>query len=169
METALQALAYASVAGASLFYTWIWWRPTAFRSLTAPSDPSKAMAFWANVLKVLQIGSIALLTNWSAALSLPAWRWGVCLAFLAAGQHLNYLVMKLLGIDGVYYGVRFGKHIPWVHGYPYNTIKDPQYVGGILSCIGAAFVAPVDICVFWILNYFYLMWLERSEPKGKAT
>ena len=36
---------------------------------------------------------------------------------------------QLLGEDGVYYGSRFGKNIPWVNAWPYNSLRDPQYLG----------------------------------------
>nr|GEY42127.1 phosphatidyl-N-methylethanolamine N-methyltransferase [Tanacetum cinerariifolium] len=42
------------------------------------------------------------------------------------GQFLNFRVYQLLGEAGTYYGVRFGKNIPWVTEFPFVTVKDPQ-------------------------------------------
>lgn len=88
----------------------------------------QAMAVLANILKTIQYVAIAYLTNWSVVASrcltlqyaLPG------LLLLAFGQHLNAAVYRVLGVNGVYYGARFGKSIPWVKGYPYDRFRDPQ-------------------------------------------
>lgn len=36
----------------------------------------------------------------------------------------------------MYYGVKFGHKIPWCHGFPFNTVSHPQYVGCVLSIWG---------------------------------
>lgn len=131
--------------------------------------PLQNMAWWANVLKVAQYVSIAACTNWSSVLAaasnpstlLPA------LLLLGMGQHLNYKVYQLLGMNGVYYGYRFGKSIPWVEQYPYSVMRDPQYIGCILSLGGAALMgAPTELCMWWLANYLYLMWVESKVPDG---
>ncbi len=127
------------------------------------------MAWWANVLKAVQYSSIAALTDFSVvaerardpSLLLPG------IAFLLFGQHLNLAVYNALGVNGVYYGNRFGKDIPWVKSYPYSVWADmhPQYLGCLASLAGAALLgAPQEICIWWASNYFYLMWLESRDP-----
>lgn len=101
------------------------------------------MAVWANVLKVIQFASIAAASNWVAASTLSPLTWAAIIGLIAYGQHLNVLVFKLLGRDGVYYGSRFGKSLPWISAYPYNTMRDPQYIGSIITLAGCAFVIPV--------------------------
>lgn len=126
------------------------------------------MALLANVIKVAQIGSLVALTDWSALHSLSQLQLFLSLALIAYGQHLNFLVYKHLGVDGVYYGSRFGRSLPWVTAYPYNAIKDPQYVGCVITLIGAAFVVPFHAIAWWFVNYMYLMWLESAVPTGIA-
>lgn len=163
--TATRAAAYVSIAAASVFYTWIWKRPEQFRKLASPRDPCQAMASIANVIKLAQFATVVLATNWAAVTSMPMWHW-VAMTFLAVlGQHLNFLVFHHLGVDGTYYGVRFGKQLPWVHAYPFGYVKDPQYVGSSISLLGACFIVPVDICLFWIANYVFLIWLERDNDR----
>ncbi|CAH9145574.1 unnamed protein product [Cuscuta epithymum] len=52
------------------------------------------------------------------------------LAFLAPAflllASLLVWVYQLLGESGTYYGVRFGKNIPWVTQFPFGVIRDPQ-------------------------------------------
>jgi methylene-fatty-acyl-phospholipid synthase len=122
------------------------------------------MAFWANVLKFIQFASIVALTNWKAASELPYASLVACFSLIALGQHLNFLVYKLLGVDGVYYGSRFGKSLPWVTAYPYDTVRDPQYVGSMITILGCSFIAPAQIMIWWFANYLYLMWLESKIP-----
>ncbi|XP_031102216.1 uncharacterized protein LOC116006088 isoform X2 [Ipomoea triloba] len=51
--------------------------------------------------------------------------------FLFLAAFLLRPVAQLEGIPIV--GVRFGKNIPWVTQFLFGVIKDPQYVGSILS------------------------------------
>lgn len=122
------------------------------------------MAFWANVLKVIQFTALFFCTSWETAFKMPLWQWAVALTLIAAGQHLNFLVYHLLGVDGVYYGSRFGKKLAWVTAYPYNTMRDPQYIGSMITLFGGAFIAPAEIILWWFANYCYLMWLESKVP-----
>ncbi len=50
----------------------------------------------------------------------------VCTALLPAGH------------DGVYYGFKLGVKVPWVTGWPFNTVSHPQYVGSVLTVWGMA-------------------------------
>jgi methylene-fatty-acyl-phospholipid synthase len=68
-------------------------------------------------------------------------------------------------LAGVYYGARFGKSIPWVYAYPYSHIRDPQYVGCIITLLAVAPVIPMELMMWWLGNYCYLMWLESKVPK----
>jgi methylene-fatty-acyl-phospholipid synthase len=160
-----RAAAYASVAAASAFYTWIWLRPEQFRKLAGARDPCQAMASVSNVIKLAQFTTVVAATNWAAVQHMPLWQWVAMAVLAVVGQHLNFLVFHHLGVDGTYYGVRFGKQLPWVHAYPFGYVKDPQYVGSSISLLGACFIAPVDVCLFWIANYIYLIWLERDNDR----
>jgi methylene-fatty-acyl-phospholipid synthase len=113
---------------------------------------------WA--LKLVQFSSMAALSELPKLqanlrrpeLALPA------LLLAGAGQTLNALVYKHLGHDGVYYGFKFGKKVPWVTAFPYSHMRDPQYIGTLLSLAAAWTIGfPVELCSWWALNYFYLM------------
>lgn len=81
-----------------------------------------------------------------AAASLP--RLALAVAAIAVGQVLNFAVYASIGGDGVYYGTRLGKRVPWVHGFPFSLggggkpgagvrIPHPQYLGSALTALGA--------------------------------
>lgn len=67
------------------------------------------------------------------------------------GQVLNAAVYRTIGGDGVYYGARLGRVVPWVHGFPFRLFRGksrkadagirlphPQYVGSAATVAGAA-------------------------------
>ena len=124
------------------------------------------MALLAHALKVVQFASTAALTDWSALRAAPLWAWLVCAVVVAFGQHLNYRVYALLGIDGVYYGSRLGKAVPWVTSYPYSAFRDPQYVGCIATLLGVAPFVRGELVAWWLANYLYLIALEAHVPQS---
>ena len=132
------------------------------------------MFYIAAVVKFLQIASTSLLMEWAFLFELMGGDFGavgqfivlLCVVLLALGQLLSGRVYKLLGVDGVYYGAQFGKKVEWVTEWPYGKSKmsHPMYVGCMLTLAGAAPFMPIDLALFWIANYAYLMVLESSEP-----
>ena len=94
---------------------------------------------YAHVLKVIQFVSIGMCTDWNKiqATAMNPLYAVPAVAFLLFGQHLNARVYELLGVDGVYYGYRFGKHIPWRTEWPYSHVRDPQYLGSACTVVGA--------------------------------
>lgn len=74
----------------------------------------------------LDLSSISLL-NWLAAL-----------AMVAYGQSLNLGIFSAIGHDGVYYGFKLGRKVPWVSCWPFDTVSHPQYVGSVLTVWGMA-------------------------------
>lgn len=84
-----------------------------------------------------------------------------------AGQVLNAAIFKAIGHEGVYYGFKLGHKIPWVTGFPFDTVSHPQYVGSVLSVWAAAALvwtqAPTGvglIAVYWTLLYVITGWQE---------
>lgn len=75
----------------------------------------------------------------------------------------NYRVYQLLGESGTYYGVRFGKNIPWVTEFPFGYIKDPQYVGSIMSLLACISLVPFQYILLWSLGYIFMIHLESKE------
>ncbi len=50
---------------------------------------------------------------------------------------------------------RFGRSIPWVYDFPFGYVRDPQYVGSILSLLGALCWTPHYYVFLWIAGYVY--------------
>lgn len=104
-------------------------------------DPVQAMYKIACGLKIVQFVTFA--AYW-LSLGAPqfdqitAVRFLIFVVFFAIGQALNAGIYKAIGIDGVYYGCRLGKTIPWYNGFPFNVCPHPQYVGSALSFWGIA-------------------------------
>lgn len=75
----------------------------------------------------------------------------------------------MLGEAGTYYGVRFGKSIPWVEEFPFGYIKDPQYVGSIMSLLACSWCVPWQYILVWVIGYVFMMKLESKEdPATRA-
>jgi methylene-fatty-acyl-phospholipid synthase len=68
-------------------------------------------------------------------------QWLAFLILVCYGQSLNVGIFQAIGHDGVYYGFKLGRKIPWVTGWPFDTVSHPQYVGSVLTIWG--FVALV--------------------------
>lgn len=75
-------------------------------------------------------------------------------------------VIDLLGEEGVYYGARFGKKLPWVEKFPFGYFRDPQYVGSIMSLLGVSCWVPFRFIALWIIGYFFMMVIEREEDSN---
>lgn len=81
----------------------------------------------------------------------------------------NYRVYQLLGESGTYYGVRFGQNVPWVTEFPFGVIKDPQYVGSIMSLLACLSWVPLQYILLWSLGYAFMIYLESKEdPSTRA-
>ena len=81
----------------------------------------------------------------------------------------NDRVYQLLGEPGTYYGVRFGKTIPWVTEFPFGVISDPQYVGSIMSLVACISWVPFQYILLWILGYVFMIRVESKEdPSTRA-
>jgi methylene-fatty-acyl-phospholipid synthase len=68
-------------------------------------------------------------------------QWLLFLVLVCYGQSLNVGIFSAIGHDGVYYGFKLGRKIPWVTGWPFDSVSHPQYVGSVLTIWG--FVALV--------------------------
>eukprot|EP00878_Enallax_costatus_P008331 GHUV01008709.1.p2 GENE.GHUV01008709.1~~GHUV01008709.1.p2 ORF type:complete len:196 (+),score=8.20 GHUV01008709.1:519-1106(+) len=148
-------------------YAFIWFKPKAWMRMF-PKNPVDAFATAGLVGKVLQFTTVLL---WFSSLHSS----GLCLdksqitlvqflAFLLLvgyGQSLNVGIFQAIGHDGVYYGFKLGKQIPWVTGWPFDTVSHPQYVGSVLSIWGMlalvwgqAPAAPLaTLAVYWTSIY----------------
>ncbi|XP_021717117.1 phosphatidyl-N-methylethanolamine N-methyltransferase-like [Chenopodium quinoa] len=146
------------------FYYWLWKQPQTWVDLCGKqNDPSKMMAFVSQFLKLIQF--LSLYSVSSLSWPPPFYFWPLFLA----GQFLNFRVYQLLGESGTYYGVRFGKTVPWVTEFPFGYIKDPQYVGSIMSLLACLSWVPFQYILLWCLGYVFMIHVESDEdPTTRA-
>lgn len=100
-----------------------------------------------------------------------------CVSF---AQTLNIGVYKQLGEDGVYYGFKLGRPVPWCHGFPFAEVtglRHPQYTSATLFFWGlcALLATPaavedglVPMMVAWTLMYAAVSKMEQGGD-GDAT
>ncbi|KAK7381513.1 hypothetical protein VNO80_00057 [Phaseolus coccineus] len=140
------------------FYYCLWNWPQSWVELCGRGrDPSNVMGHVAHFLKLVQF--ISLFSVSSFHWPPPFYFWPL----LAFGQFLNFRVYQLLGVAGTYYGVRFGKNIPWVTEFPFGVIKDPQYVGSIMSLLACLSFVPFQYILLLVLGYVFMMHVESKE------
>ncbi|EOY26059.1 hypothetical protein QUC31_011912 [Theobroma cacao] len=140
------------------FYYLLWTYPRSWVNLCGKGrDPSKVMALFSHFFKLVQF--ISLFSVCSLSWPPPLYFWPL----FAFGQLLNFRVYKLLGESGTYYGVRFGKNIPWVTEFPFGFIRDPQYVGSIMSLVACLSWVPFQYILLWSLGYLFMMHVESTE------
>ncbi|KAK9666522.1 hypothetical protein RND81_14G190700 [Saponaria officinalis] len=146
------------------FYDYLWKNPQKWVDICGyGNDPCKIMAYVSHFLKFIQF--ISLFSVSSLFWPPPFYFWPLFLF----GQFLNFRVYQLLGESGTYYGVRFGKSIPWVTEFPFGYIKDPQYVGSIMSLVACLSWVPFQYILLWCLGYFYMIHVESEEdPTTRA-
>jgi methylene-fatty-acyl-phospholipid synthase len=53
-------------------------------------------------------------------------QWLAFLVLTSYGQSLNVGIFQAIGHEGVYYGFKLGHKIPWVTGWPFDTVSHPQ-------------------------------------------
>eukprot|EP00850_Spirogloea_muscicola_P021811 SM000262S09890 [mRNA] locus=s262:80297:83315:- [translate_table: standard] len=151
-----QALLCLAVALPFCFYWYLWTHPRRWVAWCRGADPCRTMARTAHLLKLVQAAAVLS----QSTLRWPPW---YCVLAIAAGQALNIRVYQLLGESGVYYGVRFGKYVPWVVDFPFTYIQDPQYIGSILTLLGCLCWAPWLLIAVWAAGYLFMIVLERHE------
>jgi hypothetical protein len=78
------------------------------------------------------------------ALALAPWRAIVGVALCALGQTLNLATYAAIGKDGVYYGCRYGREVPWCERFPFTASRHPQYVGAATTAWGLCVLAATD-------------------------
>ncbi|XP_076939743.1 phosphatidyl-N-methylethanolamine N-methyltransferase-like [Bidens hawaiensis] len=143
------------------FYYYLWTHPQTWVDLCG--DPSRTMATVSHFLKLVQFVSLFSVSTLSWPPPLYFW------PLILIGQFLNFRVYQLLGESGTYYGVRFGKNIPWVTEFPFGTVKDPQYVGSILSLLACVAWVPFLYIFLWVLGYVFMIHVESKEdPASRA-
>ncbi|XP_030968613.1 phosphatidyl-N-methylethanolamine N-methyltransferase [Quercus lobata] len=148
------------------FYFWLWTNPQSWVELCGKGrDPSKVMANVSHLLKLVQFLSLFSVSYNYLSWPPPLYFWPLFLF----GQFLNFRVYQLLGESGTYYGVRFGKNIPWVTEFPFGVIRDPQYVGSIMSLLPCLYWVPFQYILLWSLGYVFMIYVElKEDPATRA-
>eukprot|EP00250_Pteridium_aquilinum_P002962 c13235_g1_i1 orf=67-591(+) len=150
-------LVCAAIVSPFPFYWALWNYPQAWVRWCGPEvDPCHRMAHFAHLFKLVQFAALFSVSTFS-------WPPFFCWILIAFGQFLNFRVYQLLGEDGVYYGVRFGKTIPWVHEFPFGYMRDPQYIGSTLCLAGCFFWVPWPYLLLWSSCYLLLSFIEGKE------
>jgi hypothetical protein len=95
--------------------------------------------------------------------------------FMVFGQWLNSHVWKTLGINGVCYGFKLGRPIPWITSFPFNVgISNPQYVGSTITNLGitmlllnetSAKAGMLTVCLIWAVFYMFSSYVETYTGK----
>lgn len=167
-----------------ILYYFIWMKPYLWmRSATkANLDPVQRIYHLAVVIKIVQYSAV--LYWWYAILEprqlqtalehISPWSetpftfWqGLGIPMFLIGQFLNFAAYGAIGINGIYYGYKLGKKIPWCYDWPFGgpwALKNPQYIGCSISIWGAFFffcstphyeAGATNISIFWSLCYLF--------------
>ena len=177
------------IGSSTILYSFIWFHPNIFSKIIGKEkNPVHLLSQISIFLKVLQLISITFLfenihliglhSSIMTILTDNVTVTFVCFLLFFTGQFMNLSVYQALTRDGVYYGAVFGRKIQWVSGWPYKlfniSIPDPQYIGCILSLISLLFLINQKhtkltiVFSFWILNYIFLIFLEKT-PSGNIV
>ncbi|XP_073271062.1 phosphatidyl-N-methylethanolamine N-methyltransferase-like [Primulina huaijiensis] len=146
------------------FYFFLWRNPQTWVDLCGRQrDPCRIMALVSHFLKLVQFASLFSVSTFFWPPPLYFW------TLFIVGQFLNFRVYQLLGESGTYYGVRFGKSIPWVTEFPFGVINDPQYIGSIVSLVACLAWIPFSYILLWIIGYVFMIVVESVEdPATRA-
>ena len=85
---------------------------------------------------------------------------------------LNFSIYDAIGKNGVYYGNKFGKNIPWCTGFPFNVFTaHPQYCGAVMTVLGAIVLFTTEahakagifaVGIIQTLLYVYMAFVEST-------
>ena len=128
-----------------LFYGVVWHRPKAVSKLAKKfSHEQLEPEFILSAVSAFKLVQVAVFASWyylHFGMELPPVRptFPTVLASIctfAIGQVLNLSVWYQIGKDGVCYGIKYGRSVPWCTSFPYNVMAHPQYTGAILTVWG---------------------------------
>jgi phosphatidyl-N-methylethanolamine N-methyltransferase len=179
-------LCCAAVSIPHLFYFWLWRTPQRWivRAQRLKVDPSESMARVAVSIKSVQAMAFILWLH-SATTAPQIFEefktrlvrndplLVVAVGMVVAGQCLNAGVFRAIGVHGVYYGIKFGKKIPWATAWPFGgflAVPHPQYVGCVLTIWGLILGActrghyesgALGLGIFWSLLYVWTGLVEE--------
>ena len=181
---------WASVVGISLLYVlhgFIWHCPQLFTSICRPTGrhPVDVFAalevlgkFWQLACLAGLLGADGIAAVGDALMAAPMWCYAACALYVLAGQTLNMAMYAAIGNDGVYYGFRLGRTVPWCSSFPFNVgLRHPQYVGVVLTILGAAIPMLNDVLIragliqamlAWASMYVVMCIMEQLNDNDKS-
>lgn len=183
-------LTMLAIASLHILYALIWFSPSSFASV-ATSFPLRLLGpypvrVFANLVAIGKAVQQLTVTLWACshagADSLESFlrllqaadfrTWAVAIALLLVGQVLNMGIYVAIGKDGVYYGFKLGRPVPWCTAFPFNLgFRHPQYVGAVISQLGvlAVLASPATVAAglpqllaWWLVCYALTSWMEAS-------
>ena len=192
----LSPLWWLAILGVSLLYflhAFIWNYPKRFTALSKKlplrllgSHPVDVFAnseilgkFWQMSCLGVYIGSAGRAAVYAAIFSAPLYCYALFALYLLVGQGLNVAMYAAIGNDGVYYGFKLGRSVPWCTSFPFNVhLRHPQYVGVVLTLLGglAVLMTPelvsnglVPAGLAWASMYIIMAIMEELSDNPKAT
>ena len=103
---------------------------------------------------------------------IPLQRLIVAAILMIAGQILNVAIYYRIGDDGVYYGFKLGRTVPWCTKFPFNIgLRHPQYVGVVLNiwAIAIVLLTPfslreglLQLSLAWCFMYLLVSCMEET-------
>ena len=137
---------------AHLFHTLVWLRPDIIKG--GWREVAKISMF----LRMCQIATFAF-TMGTYRASMTYWQMKAL--FIIVGQALNMSVYHKLGLEGVYYGNLYNKNLPIVKDWPFNSLRDPQYVGAMLTHQGVFLFYPYLEC--FGIHLYSMLWFVATS------
>ena len=114
-----------------------------------------------------------------AAAGAGAATWALAAALAACGQALNVAIYAAIGKDGVYYGFKLGRPVPWATAFPFNVgLRHPQYVGVVLTILGlattqlshaTAAAGLPQVAAAWAAMYVVMAAMEEVGDNDKSS
>ncbi|CAD7966877.1 unnamed protein product [Amoebophrya sp. A120] len=122
------------------------------------------------LLPFLQVPNLGQFTSNTILIALS---YCIAAGLITFGIWLQSHVYAKLGRDGVYYGFKFGKSIPWVSDFPFDTFRHPQYTGAYSICLGVYIILGPSIPVFLIgtaqaWGYIFTSHMESSSDQDNG-
>lgn len=157
-----------------LVYTFVWLAPQQFQNLFKTQNPVDTVVSLFYTSKVLQFGGLLMWYVYTAPpanmLEITPFQWVTGTQLILFGQLLNYSVFAAIGKNGVFYGNKFGKSIPWCTGFPFSVFTaHPQYYGAVSTMFGVIVLLTTEahanagifaLGVFQAILYFYMALVE---------
>eukprot|EP01134_Creolimax_fragrantissima_P004983 CFRG4983T1 len=171
-------------------YRYVWENPSGFtkKCEKVKKDPVVVIASTGACLKAVQYAACFIWLyrtfqdeNGQFILNLhdiPRGLTAIAFSLITFGQVLNISTYKALKWEGIYYGAKLGKTIPWVHGFPFNTFNHPQYLGCVCTVWGATLLVlgtmhfyrwmhVLSVGTWWTLLYVFSSMVEsESRPRS---